>query len=180
MAGMQPPPLPVLSCQRCDKPVAIVANVLLAICIVTLILGRRQRSKTRTSEQGICVDYHKAQGIAFRIAPIGNAAAATEKLISLAADDLRAQRGISSAVFVEAMIGIAVLHGGGLTHEGKPFDFSAENARLLLSRSLEICDFISEEAMELDNQATQTRSSAGAQLISPEELASRPARPREI
>ena len=104
MAGMQPPPLPALSCQRCDKPVAIVANVLLAILIVTLILHRRQKSKTRASEQGISVDYHKAQGIAFRIAPIGNAAAAAEKLISLAADDLPAQRRDFLAVFVEAIV----------------------------------------------------------------------------
>jgi hypothetical protein len=125
MAGMQPPPLPALNCQRCDKLVAIVATAWLAI--------------------------------------------------SLAANDLRAQRGISPAVFVEAMIGVAVLNGGGFTHEGKPFNFSAENARLLLSRSLEIRDFISEKAMELDNQARQAPSSAGAEFISPEELASRPA-----
>ena len=98
--------------------VAIVANVLLAVCIVSLILDRRQRSKTRTSEQGVWVDYDKAQGIAFLIAPIGNAAD-TEKLISLAADDLRPQRDISSAVFVKAMIGTVLLDWRGLTHEGK-------------------------------------------------------------
>jgi hypothetical protein len=41
-------------------------------------------------------------------------------------------------------------------------------------------DFISEKAMELDNQARQATSSAGAEFISPEESASRPARLGEI
>jgi hypothetical protein len=65
-------------------------------------------------------------------------------------------------------------------HKGEPFNFGAESARLLLSQSLEIRDFISEKAMELDNQARQATSSAGAEFISPEESASRPARLGEI
>jgi len=65
-------------------------------------------------------------------------------------------------------------------HKGEPFNFGAESARLLLSQSLEIRDFISEKAMELDNKARQATSSAGAEFISPEESASRPARLGEI
>ena len=65
-------------------------------------------------------------------------------------------------------------------HKGEPFNFGAESARLLLSQSLEIRDFISEKAMELENQARQATSSAGAEFISPEESASRPARLGEI
>ena len=65
-------------------------------------------------------------------------------------------------------------------HKGKPFNFGAESARLLLSQSLAIRDFISEKAMELENQARQATSSAGAEFISPEESASRPARLGEI
>ena len=65
-------------------------------------------------------------------------------------------------------------------YKEEPFNFGAESARLLLSQSLEIRDFISEKAMELDNQARQATSSAGAEFISPEESASRPARLGEI
>lgn len=150
--------------------VAIAASVLLAVCIVTVIFGRRGRSQAYESKQAVWIDFDKAQGVAFLIAPVGNPAA-TEKLISLAGDDLRAQRKIAPAVYIEAMIGTVLLDWRGLDQDGKPFSFSHENARTLLSQSEAIRDFISEKSLELDSQASP---SGRPEFISPEDLANRP------
>ncbi|CAN5576239.1 hypothetical protein BH20VER3_BH20VER3_16550 [soil metagenome] len=153
-----------------QSSVAIAANLLLAVCIVAIVLARKQKSKTPALEQAAWIDFDKTQGVAFLIAPIGNPAA-SKKLISLAGDDLQAQRKIAPAVYIEAMIGTVLLDWRGLNHEGKPFTFSHENARTVLSQSEAIRDFISEKSLELDNQASP---SGGPEFISPEDLANRP------
>jgi len=156
-----------------QSTMAITANALLAACIVAVILARRRRSKASELEQAVWIDFDKTQSVAFLIAPIGNPAA-TKKLISLAGDYLQAQRKIAPAVYIEAMIGTVLLDWRGLTHEGKPFTFSHENARTLLSQSEAIRDFISETSLELDNQAKQASPSGGPEFISAEDLANRP------
>lgn len=153
--------------------VAIAANTLLALCIAVGVLDRRRKPKVSPLEQGVWIDFDREKGIAFRIAP-GTNAVATTKLRALAGDDLRANRTIAPAVIIETMIGTVLLDWRGFTNEGKPFPFSPENARLVLTQSQEICDFVSDKAMELDAQTQTVPLPPDSTFTSPEELARRP------
>ncbi|MGI8437284.1 MAG: DNA translocase FtsK [Chthoniobacterales bacterium] len=69
------------------------------------------------------------------------------------------------------MIGTVLLDWRGLTHEGKAFTFSPENARILLSQSEPIRDFISDQAMALAGPALEV---SGPGFRGTENLENRP------
>jgi hypothetical protein len=54
-------------------------------------------------------------------------------------------------VNVEAMVGTVLLDWKGITKEGQPFPFTAENAKWWLSKSTELRDFIFGEAATIGN-----------------------------
>lgn len=127
---------------------AIAVNSLFVVCVCAFLLDRRRAGKI-VPAAGVWFAFDRESGAEFLVAPANNAAA-THKLITLAAHELQSGAKIDTQVMIEAMIGTVLLDWRGVTSEGKPFQFSPDNARLLLSQSQEIRDFIGDKAMQLD------------------------------
>jgi Ftsk gamma domain len=87
------------------------------------------------------------------------------------------------ALIIEALIGTILLDWAGLTHEGRPFLFSFDNARAVLSQSVELLAFTTQQSHDLAGSelldSNLVFQSHPPPLPRPENLASRPA-PRII
>jgi len=115
-------------------------------------------------QQGVWLDYDANKGVAFKIAYIGSSRY-DDKLNRIAAAVRRRNRtrvlpaSVVLGVTVDAIIDTILLDWKGLENNGQPFEYNAENAKLLLTQSKEIRDFVQVEAAVLENfQATNHES----------------------
>ncbi len=113
----------------------------------------------KPQEEGVWINFDEDQGVAFKIAYIGNAKY-ERKFSQLSLKARRKTRGreLDPRAFTQltntAMIGTILLDWRGLKDDDKEFTFNEENAERLLKESKVFRDFIQEEAMILDNFQT--------------------------
>jgi hypothetical protein len=99
-------------------------------------------------EEGVWCRYVHDTDISVRIASIRN-----ESFVGKMAQIRTSCDGPSSkrecALIIDALIGTVLLDWRGLTHQEQPFVFSTDNARILLSQSVELLAFVTEQAVKL-------------------------------
>ena len=157
--------LSVMIVNRVAGPWITRTEVLLfLLCFVTAMFETRRGKIAGDPDQGTWIDFDKEKGVSFRIAPPGNRAC-SEKLLMLAGGAANLSN-IDPAMNIEAMIGTVLLDWRGLDAGDKPFDYSPDNARILLSQSEVIRNFVCEQAMLLQDRL--------GTLPAPEEAANRP------
>lgn len=103
---------------------------------------------SQTSEEGVWCEYDDGKGVLFRIASVRN-----ESFVRKLAEIRASCDGPSSqpecALIIETLIGTILLDWRGLTHDGREFPFNADNARAVLSQSVELLTFVTEQAIRL-------------------------------
>jgi hypothetical protein len=60
---------------------------------------------------------------------------------------------VTQKILIEAMIGTILLDWKGLENDGRPFPYSEDNAREILSQSEVLRDFVSDKAQHIGNFA---------------------------
>jgi S-DNA-T family DNA segregation ATPase FtsK/SpoIIIE len=149
--------------------IVIAMSCLFLLCFVAALFERQRKTKNGNLDHGIWIDYDQARTIFFRIAPAKNRAFA-DKFLKLAGGGSSLPPNIDPALIIEAMIDTVLLDWHGVTtDDGKPFEYSTDNARTLLSQSDVIRDFVSEEAVRLNN-LSEKRLEPSTSFVSPEEL----------